>query len=281
MSPRDLVRTLLDIDERCLIIPAHAWTPWFGLFGSKSGFDSLEECFGDEARHIHAIETGLSSEPAMNWRVPELDTRSLVSFSDAHSLPKLGRELTAFEGELSYGGLADALKTQAITYTAEFFPEEGKYHFSGHRKCGVRYSPTEVAGDAPRCPECGRKLTLGVMHRVEELAKRGVTARADDDGLTRSENGRPAFRMLVALERILSEALGVGLQTKKVRNAYLELLGELGDELSVLIEASEPDIAAVAGERVAEGVCRVRRGDISIEPGYDGEYGKISVWPAG
>ena len=280
MTPRDLVRTLLDIDERCLFIPAHAWTPWFGVFGSKSGFDSLDECFGEDAQHIHAIETGLSSEPAMNWRVPELDNRSIVSFSDAHSLPKLGRELTVFEGELSYEGLAAALKTQAISYTVEFFPEEGKYHFSGHRKCGVRYSPEEMAADDARCPQCGRKLTLGVMHRVEELAKRRVTTQADDDGVTRSDNGRPPFRMLVALEQVLSEALGVGVQAKRVRKAYLELVGELGNELRVLTEASEPDIAAVAGQRVAEGVCRVRRGDISIEPGYDGEYGKVSVWPA-
>ena len=281
MTPRDLVRTLLDIDGRCIFIPAHAWTPWFGVFGSKSGFDSLDECFGDDARYIHAIETGLSSEPAMNWRVPELDNRSIVSFSDAHSLPKLGRELTVFEGELTYDGLADALRTQAISYTVEFFPEEGKYHFSGHRKCGVRYSPAEMAADDTRCPECGRKLTLGVVHRVEELARRRERTRSDKYGLTKSNSGRPPFRMLVALEQVLSEALGVGVQAKKVRKAYLELVGELGNELSVLTEASELDIAAVAGERVAEGVCLVRRGDISIEPGYDGEYGKVSVWPAG
>ena len=281
MTPRDLVRTLLDVDERCLFIPAHAWTPWFGVFGSKSGFDSLEECFGDEAEHILAIETGLSSEPAMNWRVPELDTRSIVSFSDAHSLPKLGRELTVFEGEPSFDGLSAALRTQAISYTAEFFPEEGKYHFSGHRKCGVRYSPAEAHGDDPRCPECRRKLTLGVMHRLEELAGREVATWAGPDGLTRADNGRPPFRMLVALEQILAESLGIGVQTKGVRRAYLALVSELGPELSVLTEASLPDIALVGGARVAEGVGRVRLGDISIEPGYDGEYGRVSVWPGG
>ena len=137
MTPRELVLTLLDIDRRCLVIPAHAWTPWYGVYGSKSGFDSLEECFGDVAEYVYAIETGLSSDPAMNWRIPELDKRSLVSFSDAHSLQKMGRELTVFEGGLTYDGLAEALRTQSIAYTVEFFPEEGKYHHSGHRKCGV------------------------------------------------------------------------------------------------------------------------------------------------
>ena len=280
MTPRDLVRTIIDVDERCLFIPAHAWTPWFGVFGSKSGFDSLEECFGDEGEHILAIETGLSSEPAMNSHVPELDTRSIVSFSDAHSLPKLGRELTVFEGEPSFDGLSAALRTQAISYTVEFFPEEGKYHFSGHRKCGVRYSPAEVHGDDPRCPECRRKLTLGVMHRLEELAGRAIATWAGPDGLTRADNGRPPFRMLVALEQVLAESLGTGVQTKGVRRAYLDLVSELGPELSVLTEAPLPDIALAGGERVAEGIGRVRLGDISIEPGYDGQYGRVSVWPA-
>ncbi len=140
-SPRGLLRVLLDIDSRCMVIPAHLWTPWFGLYGSRSGFDSLEECFGDLAGHVYAVETGLSSDPAMNWRVPSLDGVSIVSFSDAHSLPKLGRELTVLPGVPSYEGLADALKTRSVEHTIEFFPQEGKYHYSGHRKCGVRYSP--------------------------------------------------------------------------------------------------------------------------------------------
>ena len=194
LSPRDVVRTLLDIDERCLVVPAHLWTPWFGAYGSKSGFDSLEECFGDMAGHIHAVETGLSSDPAMNWRVPSLDGLSIVSFSDAHSLPNLGRELTVFEGELSYAGLVQALKTQRVAYTVEFFPEEGKYHHSGHRKCGVRYSPEDVATNGAACPVCGRRMTLGVMQRVDELARRDVETWVDGDGFVRGEDGAPAVQ---------------------------------------------------------------------------------------
>ena len=179
MSPRDLLEVLLSIDPRCFVIPAHVWTPWFGLFGSKSGFDSLEECFGDLTDHIIAVETGLSADPTMCWRVPDLDDLSIVSFSDAHSLPKLARELTIFNGdwgELSYDGIVESLRTQDIAYTVEFFPEEGKYHLSGHRKCGVRYEPEEIASIGSSCPVCGRAMTLGVMQRVEELARRDAPA---------------------------------------------------------------------------------------------------------
>ena len=279
MTPRELVLTLLDIDRRCLVIPAHAWTPWYGVYGSKSGFDSLEECFGDVAEYVYAIETGLSSDPAMNWRIPELDKRSLVSFSDAHSLQKMGRELTVFEGGLTYDGLAEALRTQSIAYTVEFFPEEGKYHHSGHRKCGVSYTPGEVAANGRRCPKCGRPLTLGVMQRVDELAAREVASRLDEDGFVRSDHGRPPYKNLVALSGILSEALDVGVNTKRVRTEYDRLVSELGSELSVLMNAPVTDVASISGERIAEGVARVRTGDISIEPGYDGLYGTVKVWP--
>ena len=279
LSARDLLCVLLDIDSRCLVIPAHLWTPWFGLYGSKSGFDSLEECFGDMAGHIHAVETGLSSDPTMNWRVPSLDNVSIVSFSDAHSLPKLGRELTVFPGEPSYDGLRESLMGQRIDYTVEFFPQEGKYHYSGHRKCGVRYSPAEANKNGPSCPQCGRRLTLGVMQRVEDLAGRDVTAWVDDRGFTRAENGRPPFKTLVSLRQIISEGLGSGPDSKMVRDAYLGLTSEFGSELAVLTEAPSSDIARVAGERLAEGVARVRAGAISIEPGYDGVYGTVKVWP--
>ena len=279
ITPRDFVSTLLDLDPRCLVIPAHAWTPWFGVYGSKSGFDSLEECFGDMARHIYAIETGLSSEPAMNWRIPELDDRSIVSFSDAHSLPKMGRELTVFEGDLSYDGLAEALRSQGIAYTVEFFPQEGKYHYSGHRKCGVRLSPEKVRMKGSECPACGRRLTLGVMQRIEELGVREVDTWVDRDGFIRGDNDRPPFKTMVSLSQILSESLGTGVNTKRVSAEYQKLVGELGSELSVLTESPVDDIARVSGERVADGVSRVRRGDISIEPGYDGQYGTVRVWP--
>ena len=279
LTPRELVSTLIDIDERCLIIPAHAWTPWFGIYGSKSGFDSLEECFGDAIEHIHAIETGLSSDPAMNWQIQELDRLSIVSFSDAHSLPKLGRELTVIDGDLSYDGLVQSLKSQSIAYTIEFFPEEGKYHYSGHRKCGISYDPEDVRKHGRRCPVCGRLITLGVMQRVDELSDRRVDTWIDGDGFTRSDNGRPPFMTLVALQQIVAEALGMGVSTKRVQREYSALVGELSTEMAVLMNSPLPDIASVAGERVAEGVDRVRRGDISIQPGYDGLFGQVKVWP--
>ena len=236
-TPRDLVSILLDIDPRCYVIPAHAWTPWFGVYGSKSGFDSLEECFGDAWEHIPAIETGLSSDPAMNWRMPELDDRSIVSFSDAHSLPKMGRELTCFRGELSYDGLLSSLRSQDIAYTVEFFPEEGKYHHSGHRRCGVSLSPVEVAEEGGRCSVCGRRVTLGVMQRVDDLARRDVRVERGEDGVVRSKEGRPPFRSMVALDLILAEALGVGVKTKKVARVYGALVSELENEMSVLLDA--------------------------------------------
>ena len=279
MTPKELLELLLDIDERCFVIPAHLWTPYFGLYGSKSGYDSLEECFEDLAGHVPAVETGLSSEPAMNWNVPSLDGVSIMSFSDAHSPENLGRELTVVSGEPSYDGLVAAIKEQAIEYTIEFFPEEGKYHNSGHRKCGVSMSPRDVADRGPRCPVCGRKVTLGVLHRVEELAARKIVARMGPDGLVRGENGRPPFRMLVSLRQIIAEALDVGPNTKTVARTYSTLIGAIGTEMDILIEAPIHDIERAAGERVADGVDRVRRGEVSIEPGFDGQYGSVRVWP--
>ena len=278
LTPRDLLMLLLDVDPRCLLIPAHAWTPWYGIYGSKSGFDSLEECFGDAAGHVHAIETGLSSDPAMNWQVSDLDSRSIVSFSDAHSPQKMGREMTVFGGELSYDGLADALRSQRIEYTVEFYPEEGKYHHSGHRKCGVSLSPRQVAVNGQRCPVCGRPLTLGVLQRVEELGAADMNAGPGMDGLVRSDSGRPPFRNLVALAEVLSQALGFGVNTKSVRACYDRLVDEIGNELAVLVNASLDDVERIAGDRVAEGVGRVRNGDLTIEPGYDGLYGSVRIW---
>ena len=294
LTPRELLMTLLHIDERIMLVPAHAWTPHFGIYGSRTGFDSLEECFGDLKPHIFAIETGLSSDPAMNWRVPELDDVSIVSFSDAHSLPKMARELTFIDGELSYDGLRQALQEQSIAYTVEFFPEEGKYHNSGHRKCGVNLSPEEVAATGESCPMCGRRMTLGVMQRTEHLARRDASAYRDDDGFVHngghngghsggrgarhSKNGRPPFRSLVGLQQIVAESMGRGVNTKGVRTKYMELAEELGNEMHILTDADVSEIERVGGERIAEGVERVRTGNISIEPGYDGVFGKVSVW---
>ena len=279
MTPRELLETLLHIDEQIMLIPAHAWTPHFGIYGSRTGFDSLEECFGDLTPHILAIETGLSSDPAMNWRMPELDDVSIVSFSDAHSLPKMARELTFIDGELSYDGLRQALREQSIAYTVEFFPEEGKYHNSGHRKCGVNLSPYEVARTGEACPACGRRMTLGVMQRTERLAKRPESFCRDDNGFTCSKDGRPPFRSLVGLQQIVAESMGRGVNTKGVRVQYMTLVEELGSEMHILTDADVLDIARVGGERIAEGVERVRKDDIVIEPGYDGVFGKVSVWP--
>ena len=282
MSPRDLTEMLLGIDPRCFVIPAHVWTPWFGLFGSKSGFDSLEECFGDLSDHVIAVETGLSADPTMCWRVPDLDDLSVVSFSDAHSLPKLARELTIFNGELSYDGLVESLRSQDIAYTIEFFPEEGKYHLSGHRKCGVRYDPEEVGTIGSACPVCGRAMTLGVMQRVEELARRETHSTIGEDGMIQSNDGRPPYRSLVSLQQVLSETLGVGVNTKRVRTAYMTLVETFGNEMRVLIDAPAAELAGslpTHGDRLAEGIERVRSGDIHIEPGFDGQFGVVKVWP--
>lgn len=280
MTPRELLELLLDIDDRAMLIPAHAWTPHFGIYGGKSGFDSLAECFGDLAPHIRAIETGLSSDPAMNWLIPELDDVSIASFSDAHSLPKMGRELTVIDGQLSYDGLRAALNEQRIAYTVEFFPQEGKYHNSGHRRCGVSLSPQEALSAGGRCPECGGRLTAGVLERVESLARRQAPGAQREGGLERGGGrGRPPFRSLVGLQQIIAESVGRGVNTKGVQGRYMRLVDELGSELHILTDAAIGDIAAVGEERVAEGVERVRKGDIVIEPGYDGVYGKVSVWP--
>ncbi len=288
LTPRDFTAIMLEADPRCFVIPAHVWTPWFGLFGSKSGFDSLEECFGDMTPHIRAVETGLSSDPAMCWRVPDLDRLSIVSFSDAHSLPKLARELTVFEGEPSYDSLVAALESQDIAYTLEFFPEEGKYHNSGHRKCGVSMDPGGVASNGRACPKCGRPMTLGVTQRVEELAARPAEARAGEDGLVApAANGsadanRPPYRSLVSLDQALSEAIGVGVNTKRVRTAYATLVDAFGSELSVLLDAPIPHVATALqphGPRVAEAIRRIRAGDIHIQSGFDGQYGTVKIWP--
>lgn len=279
LLPAELLALLEDVDERCFLIPAHLWTPWFGLYGSKSGYDSLEECFGSGASKILAVETGLSSDPAMNWTAPSLDGVSIVSFSDAHSAPNLGRELTIMKGEMTYDGLLRALREGNIAYTLEFYPEEGKYHHSGHRACGVRLSAQEVRERGETCPSCGRGMTLGVSYRVEQLGGRTVDTRLDDDGFVRADNGRPPFKRLAPLREILSESIGVGVGTKKVRVLYDRLIGRFGSELAVLMDAPISEIDFASDERTAEGIDLARRGALQVDPGYDGVYGKIQVWP--
>ena len=280
LTSRELAELVFSVSKKCLIIPAHLWTPWYGLYGSKSGFDSIKECFGEFTPQIRAIETGLSSSPDMNWRIAELDSRTILSFSDAHSLPKLGREATVFEladslagkvKHLSYQVIKKAIVNQEIAYTIEFYPQEGKYHFTGHRKCQVCHSPAQTKKLGTTCPVCGRPLTVGVMQRVEELATR-------PEGY--QPGNRPPYKMLVPLAEIIAEALGVGVSTQAVQGIYTRLIGEFGSEFKVLLEESTNKIAKISSEKVAEGVSRVRSGDLVIDPGYDGVFGTVKIWPA-
>ena len=276
LSARDMAQIAWDADERCVVIPAHVWTPWYGMYGSKSGFDSAEECFGDAADRIPAIETGLSSDPAMNWNVPDVDSRSIVSFSDAHSPRNMGRELTVFRAEPNFTSLAEAVRNEDIVETVEFHPGHGKYHLDGHRKCGVRFDPGDGDMQNSTCPVCGKPLTLGVLNRVNELAARPDSAKRVDDGLVRGPNGRPPFRSLVALRELLSFSLSVGPTTKTVDRHYEALVHEFAGELNVLTSAAVDDLDRVSGPRLAQAVLAVREGRVDVESGYDGVYGTVT-----
>ena len=279
LSAADLTSLALEIDAGAMVLPAHIWTPWYGMLGSVSGFDSLEECFGDMAPAVRAVETGLSSDPAMNWGVDELASRALVSFSDAHSLPSLGRESTVFRGLPTYAGLKAALENRGIAYTVEFHPEEGKYHYNGHRKCGVVQSPEEtLAQGNESCPACGRALTLGVLHRVKSLSLVDLGDRGSRTGaLPQPPDGRPPFVRLVPLEELLGMALGFGRRSKAVARVYQSLCNELGSELEVLRVADEADLRQIAGERVARAIVMARYGEVTVDPGFDGQYGTVRI----
>jgi DNA helicase II / ATP-dependent DNA helicase PcrA len=275
LDSRDLLKMVLDIEESALFIPAHIWTPWFSVLGSKSGFDSIEECFGDLSRHIYAIETGLSSDPPMNRRLTRLDRFALVSNSDAHSPSKLGREATIFDCVCSFGGIRDALKNPAgagLVGTVEFFPEEGKYHYDGHRACKTRLNPIETRTAGGACPVCGKPVTVGVMSRVEELADRKQA------GAPRT--GR-LFSSCIPLAEIISQVERKGVNTARVQATYGELLDALGNEFRILLDAPLAEIARVAGAQYGDAIDRMRRGDIHIEPGYDGEFGVVEIYPKG
>lgn len=272
LEPWRLVDIVLNADPRSCVIPAHAWTPHFSLFGSNSGFDTIEECFERQTKHIFAIETGLSSDPAMNWRLSALDQIALISNSDSHSARRIGREANIFACERSYDGIVAALKTRdpkQFVSTIEFFPEEGKYHYDGHRACRVRLSPAETKRHNFRCPACGRKVTVGVMHRVEELADR-------PEGTPHT--GAIPFKRLVPLEEIVAEALGVGVGTQAVAREYQQLISKCGSEFNVLLETPEDVLRQAANAKVVDGILRVREGRVEVEPGYDGEYGKVRLF---
>ena len=268
-----LVEIVLGVEPRCLVIPAHAWTPHFAIFGSNSGFDAVEECYEHQTKHIFALETGLSSDPAMNWRLSALDRYTLISNSDAHSARRIGREANVFDCELSYEAIAQAIRTKDRTRflsTIEFFPEEGKYHLDGHRACGIRLSPQETKQHNFRCSACGRKVTVGVMHRVEALADR-------PEGTT-PVNAIP-FQRLVPLQEIIAEALDAGVDTQGVEREYLNLMYHCGTEFAVLLEASEEMLRkATTRAAIVDGILNVRRGHVQIEPGYDGEYGNVRIF---
>lgn len=272
IDSEELLKLVLDADPHGLLIPAHAWTPWFAVFGSQSGFDSLEDCFGEMTPHVHAIETGLSSDPKMNWRLSKLDNVFLVSNSDAHSLDKLGREANVFEmSEPSYDELRRILvekdKTKFIE-TIEFFPEEGKYHADGHRACAFFCEPSETKKRKGACPKCGKPLTVGVLHRVDDLADR-----SGDDV---SPLAVP-FRSIVPLAEVVGDVLGVGQASKKVRMVVDRLLTDGRTEFGVLLDVPEDELSSAAPAEVVQAILAMRRGEVSIQPGYDGEYGVISV----
>ena len=269
LDSRDLLEILLDISPDAVLVPAHIWTPHFSLFGAFSGFDTIEECFEDLTPHIHALETGLSSDPPMNWRLSALDSFQLISNSDAHSPAKLGREANLLNIELSYSDLTRAIQTgQGLYGTIEFFPEEGKYHFDGHRKCGLVLTPSETKEYGGICPVCKKKITIGVQHRVEQLADR------PEDYLR--PDAKP-FESLVPLPEVIAASTGMSAGGKKVNAQFEKMLSELGPEFSILREVPLEDIRHSAGACVEEGIRRLRRGEVRRDPGYDGEYGKIHL----
>lgn len=301
LSTRALAEILYTIDRKIAIIPCHVWTPWFSLYGSRSGYDRIADCFGEFTKYIFAVETGLSSDPAMNWRINELASRSTVSFSDAHSLEKMGREATVLipkdrdkrpkESDITYDNILNSFvrgkeRIFQIGYTIEFYPEEGKYHYTGHRLCKISYSPDEDRNKGTICPVCKRPLTVGVMHRIEELAnspennfkpeqdKFGVIWMKDPKGL------RPPYVSLVPLLEVLSESLHAGASTGTVVTMFDRLVKHFGSEHEVLFRVPIVDIKNVAGDRVAAGIEKVRARNIKIIPGFDGEYGKVEIWNA-
>ena len=268
LSARDFCEIVWEASPGTLLIPAHVWTPWYAVFGAKSGFDSLEACFGEFTDRIYAIETGLSSDPPMNRRVSALDHLRLISCSDAHSPAKLAREATLFDmDDLSFETISHALKTgEGYAGTFEFYPQEGKYHYDGHRACGISWSPGESMEADNVCPVCGKTLTIGVLHRVMDLADRDEP-----------ELGGVAFRSLIPLAEIISQAIGMGINSKAVASIYDTMLDRHGTELDILLKRSLDDIAAGTHERILEGIAKMRSGDITIEPGYDGVYGKVEI----
>lgn len=275
LNAKELVKIVLNVSQDVLIVPGHIWTPWFSLFGSRSGFDSIEECFEEYSKYIFAGETGLSSDPAMNWRLSALDKIALISNSDSHSPSRIGREANVFDTEISFPAIVDAIKTknpQKFLYTVEFFPQEGKYHYDGHRLCNISLSPQESKKYNGICPNCGKPLTIGVLNRVEQLADR-------PEGF-KPENAIP-FKSLIPLAEIIASSLGKNVGTIEVEKEYQNLIEKLGSEFNVLLGVKKEDLEKATLPEIMEGIIRTREGKVFIEPGYDGVYGKIRIFSQG
>jgi len=272
LDSKKLLEICLSVSDRCHLVPAHIWTPHFAMLGSKSGFDSIEECFDELSSKIFAVETGLSSDPPMNRRLSKLDNVTLISNSDAHSPIKLAREANVFDCDLNYDAMFDALKKadhKKFLGTIEFFPEEGKYHYDGHRVCEYSCGPEEAKANDYKCPECGKALILGTMNRVSNLADRKKAG----------ENKRAfPYKYAIPLYEIISEVFKVGVNSKKVMNEYMNLISKTGNELYILLEAPLKDIEKVTDLFIVEGIKRMREGNVYVKPGYDGEYGVISIF---
>jgi len=270
LTLKELAEILFSVDPDAILIPAHLWTPWFGLFGSKSGFDSIEEAFGKYSKKIYAIETGLSSDPPMNWLLSSLDNITLVSNSDAHSPINIGREANCFSKKIDYPELLEILKKQdseKLLYTVEFFPEEGKYHYDGHRKCGITFHPEKSEENNNICPKCGFPLTLGVLHRVYSLADRKEPKKA----------GRISYKHLIPLREIIANSIGLGKKTKTVEEVYQKLTLYFGNEYKILLDIPKGDLIRSTDEKTSLSILKVREGKVQIQPGYDGVYGVVSI----
>jgi len=275
LDAKELLKIILNISEDCLVIPAHVMTPWFSIFGSKSGFDSIKECFDEYSKYIFVLETGLSANPPMIWRIPDGEKITLISNSDAHSPANIGREANVFDTEIDYYSILEAIKSrdpQKFLYTIEFFPQEGKYHYDGHRMCSLCLSPKETKKYNGICPNCGKPLTVGVLNRIEQLSVK-------PEGFT-PERTIP-FKSLVPLREIIAEVSGVGVATKNVEKKYKALIEKFGNELNILLNVSRQDLEEATLSEIGEGIIRAREGKVFIEPGYDGVYGKVRIFSKG
>jgi len=268
LEAKELLRIVKEVDDFGFIVPAHIWTPHFSLFGSNSGFDDIEECFGDLTDEIFALETGLSSDPEMNWRVSKLDRFSLISNSDAHSPSKIGREANIFYEKFDFKELIEILKNKKFEMTVEYFPEEGKYHYDGHRNCKVCLSPEETKKNNYICPVCGKKLTIGVMHRVETLSDR-------------KNNEKPQkyvpFKKIVPLDQIIASVMNKELTSQIVQKTYFEIINRVGPEFDIFLKIDENELEDKIEKKVFEGIKNVKKGNVIIKPGYDGEFGKVEI----